>query len=153
MSVVVVLSSSTTNGVVVDVVVVVVVSSNAVQLKTVGSLKVTNNKLQLFRYYSVCDSPIDFFVCIQHRGVLDDNVIHPENLDLVLHHPRLHLEAEQVRAVHVDVNFHLVAHPLPLLCHQPLQICQSEVWGVWITEVGDAPLEVGIEVKEVFELA
>ena len=47
MSVVVVLSSSTTNGVVVvvDVVVVVVVSSNAVQLKTVGSLKVTNYKL------------------------------------------------------------------------------------------------------------
>ena len=95
----------------------------------------------------ICDSPIDFLVRMQNRRVLNDDVIHHEDL-LLLSHAWLHLQPEQVGTVHVDVDLHLVTQPLLLPGHQPLQFGQGQLRGVGHTEVGDAPLQVRIGVND-----
>ena len=61
-------------------------------------------------------------------------------------HAGLHLEPEHVGAVHVDVDLHLVAHPLPFGGHQPREVGQGQLRRVRDPEVGQAPLEVRVGV-------
>ena len=90
------------------------------------------------------DSPIDFCVSVQNRRVFNDDVIHLE--DLMGQHAGLHLEPEQVVAVHVDVDLHLVAHPLALGGHQVGKVGQGQLGRVRNPEIGEAPLEVRVGV-------
>ena len=61
-------------------------------------------------------------------------------------HAGLHLESELVDAGHVDVDLHLVGHPLPLGGHQRCEIGQGQLGRVRHPEVGQTPLEVRVGV-------